>query len=86
MDALKLGTSHPVLPPIPDDDPLTPKEDFTNDANSFHKLIKTQQLPPENFVGIRKIKNLSSARKVTSNKGEPNSRVLVKEDASRKGH
>lgn len=86
IEALKLGSPHSVLPPI-QDGPQSSKQNLTNEAQKF---VKTQQLPSESFVGIRKIKNLSSARKVaTSNEvaaGESDNRVLVKEDTSRNTH
>ena len=91
MDTLKLGSMHPVLPPIQDGSRF-PTESFTGEDNSSQRFIKTQQLPSDNFVGIQKIKNLSNARKTatgTSSKvatAEPSSRVLVKEDTSRKAH
>lgn len=90
MDALKLGLSHPVLPPIQDDSQSPTESYYTSEDNSPQKLVRTQQLPSESFVGIQKIKNLSNARKTaTSNRvttAESNSRVLVKEDTSRKAH
>ena len=89
IDTLKLGSSHPVLPPIQDGS-QSPMESFTSEDNSPQKIVKTQQLPSESFVGIQKIKNLSNARKATSSSkvttAEPSSRVLVKEDTSRKAH
>ena len=91
MEALKLGSSHPVLPPIQDGS-HSPTDSFTNEDNSAQKFVKAQQLPSESFVGIQKIKNLSNARKTTASSGskvttaEPSSRVLVKEDTSRKAH
>jgi len=90
MDSLKFGSPHPILPPIQDDSQQSPKENFTDEDNSAQKFVKTQQLPSESFVGIRKIKNLSSARKVAASNEvattESDSRVLVKEDASRNAH
>ena len=89
MDTLKLGLSHPVLPPIQDASQSSP-DSFMSEDNSPQKFIKTQQFPSESFVGIQKIKNLSNSRKAaTSSKvatTESNSRVLVKEDTSRKAH
>lgn len=89
IDTLKLGSSHPVLPPI-QDGTQSPTESITSEENSPQKFIKPQQLPSESFVGIHKIKNLSNARKATSSSkvttAEPSSRVLVKEDTSRKAH
>lgn len=90
MDALKLGSPHPVLPPI-QDGCQSPTESFTSEDSSPQRFVKTQQLPSESFVGIQKIKNLSNARKAAAASGkvattESNSRVLVKEDASRKAH
>ena len=89
MDTLKLGSMHPVLPPIQDGS-HSPTESFTGEDNSSQRFIKTQQLPSENFVGIQKIKNLSNARKTATGSNvataEPSSRVLVKEDTSRKAH
>ena len=89
VDTLKLGSSHPVLPPIQDSS-QSPMESFTSEDNSPQKFIKTQQLPSESFVGIQKIKNLSNARKGTASSkvatAESSGRVLVKEDTSRKAH
>lgn len=89
MEALKLGPPHPVLPPIQDRS-QSPTESFTSEDSSPQRFIKTQQLPSESFVGIQKIKNLSNARKaVASSKvatAESDSRVLLKEDTSRKAH
>lgn len=93
MDAVILGSPHPVLPPIQDGS-QSPTESLTNEDNSPQRFVKTQQLPSESFVGIQKIKNLSNARKAatattTSRKvttAESDGRVLVKEDGSRKAH
>lgn len=93
MDAVILGSPHPVLPPIQDGS-QSPTESLTNEDSSPQRFVKTQQLPSESFVGIQKIKNLSNARKAatattTSRKvttAESDGRVLVKEDGSRKAH
>jgi len=77
IDKLKLGSSHPVLPPIQD----SLQEQFKED-DSLQKLVKSQ-LPQETFVGMRKIKKLSSARQLATNEvPTTESGILVKDDTS----
>ena len=77
IDKLKLGSSHPVLPPIQDS-----LQEGSKEGDSLHKLVKSQ-LPPDTFVGIRKIKKLSSARQLAANEvPTTESSILVKDDTS----
>jgi len=77
IDKLTLGSSHPVLPPIQDS-----LQEGSKEGDSLHKLVKSQ-LPPDTFVGIRKIKKLSSARQLAANEvPTTESSILVKDDTS----
>lgn len=78
IDKLKLGSPHPVLPPIQG----SLQGASTTEDDHLHKLVKSQ-LQPEAFVGIRKIKKLSSARQLAANEvPTTESSILVKDDTS----